>query len=376
MNQAHLTLIPLETVSDYLWNSPAHVPQASQTHAIANQYGQDAPALLSPLLKMFAANGKARTDFRAPFDETWDSIDAPSIQSQIAGLRSMIVSLQVQSRFGKLVAELNPIADALTSQLNRLRTDGTFNHLPGGRIQWNRTSGMLISSRIAAMVALDGDFAKWESHQPLLLNSKSQIPDGQNLWRGPSQFSARAAMSWGEKILYFGIDVTDPQLYQSFFGRGVENGDSIWLILNTQVPVSHEFGRLPTVFDLYLNPGNFDGVRASIYCDEDLFPARLATHDYNREIKAVWKKTATGYSGDIAIPAAFFGPQDFAAGQQIGLSFAAQKVFAPLDRLTDSPGQIVFSSKRDSVFPVDSETPATLQKMELINSPNGSESAF
>ncbi len=376
MNQAHLTLIPLETVSDYLWNATAYDPQASETHAIASQYGQDAPALLSPLLEMFAAAGKSRADLRSLFDETWEPIDAPSIQARIAGLRSMIVSLQGQPRFGKLVAELNPIADALASQLNRLRTGGAFNHLADGRIQWNRASDVLSSSRIAATPALDGDFAKWESHHPFLLKSKSQIADGQNLWTGPSQFSARVAMSWDEKNLYFGIDVTDPQLYQPFFGRGVENGDSFRLTLNTLIPGSAGFGRLPTVFDLYLSPGNFDGVKPSIYCDEDLSPARPAAHDYNREIKAVWKQTATGYSGDIAIPAAFFGRQDFAAGRQIGLSFAAQKVFAPPDHLTDSPGQIVFSSKGDSLFPVDPENPATLQQMELIDSPASSPSTF
>lgn len=372
MNQAHLTMIPLQTIADYLWNPVAYAPQPSQQHAIISQYGPDALALLDPLLRIYTADGGDGLIFKSLFDESWTPVDVPAIELQISRLHSLVASLRGQSRFDKLVAELTPIPDTLEKQLDRLRNEVAFKHLPDGRIEWNREQDTLRSFRNGADFAFDGDFAKWESHRLYQLNSESQIMDGQDIWKGPSQFSARVALAWDEEDLYFGIDVTDLNIYQPYSGRGAQNGDAFRLVLNTQLPVTAQLGRLPSVFDLYLSPGNFAGVQPSIYCDEDFFPLRPQAHDYGHEIKAVWKKTATGFSGDVIVPAAFFARQSFVAGQQIGLSFGVQKAFAPRDPLTDDPARIIFSSKGSNFFPVDPENPATLQQMELLNPQDGS----
>lgn len=107
-----------------------------------------------------------------------------------------------------------------------------------------------------------------------LLNKNSQIVDREDLWKGSSRFSARVALAWDEENLYFGVDVTDPQLYQPFWGRGVQNGDAFRLILDTILPIAIKPGGPTGVFDLYLSPGNFAGVKPSIYCNEDFFALR------------------------------------------------------------------------------------------------------
>ncbi|MGA2967532.1 MAG: beta-N-acetylglucosaminidase domain-containing protein [Terriglobales bacterium] len=372
MYQAHVTLIPLQTVADYLWNPRAYDPQKSQMHALVSQYGQDAPVLLAPLLRIFTADRGDGLIFRSIFEESWTPVDVPAVESLVSRLSSLIAALRGQPRLEKLVSEISPLPDMLRDQLARVRTDAAFKHLPDGKIQWDRERDVLKASRVSGKPVLDGDFSKWESGTLYLLNENSKIVAGEDLWKGSSRFSARVALAWDEENLYFGVDVTDPQLYQPFSGRGVQNGDTFRLILDTILPIAIKPGRPTGVFDLYLSPGNFAGVKPSIYCNEDFFPLRSRPHDYTQEIRAAWKKTATGFSGDVVVPAAFFERQNFALGQEIGLSFGAQKVLSPKDPFEEDPAQIVFSSKEGSLFPVEAQSPATFQRMELVDPASGS----
>jgi hypothetical protein len=106
-----------------------------------------------------------------------------------------------------------------------------------------------------------------------------------------------------------------------------------------------------------------------VYCEEDFLPPRPHLHDYNQEIKTAWKKTPKGFSGDIAIPISFFEGPAFRPGQEIGLSFGAQKTFPSKEPLGDDLPQIVFTSKTDSLFRVDPENPVTFQRLLLVDEP-------
>ncbi len=367
MNQAHATLIPLQTVGDYLWNPRAYDPGKSQEHALVSQYGPDAPAILAPLLKMFTADQGDGLIFRSVFEEAWIPVDLPAVEAQVSRLSSSIATLQGQRRFEKLISEISPIPKLLRDQVVRVRNDAAFNHLPDGKIQWDRRRDVLTASSVATKPIPDGDFSKWETKSVYLLNKKAQVIEGQDLWKGVSQFSARVALAWDEENLYIGVEVTDADLYQPFSGRGVQNGDAFRLVLDTMLPVPAKPGKLTDVFDLYLSPGDFRGVKPSVFCNEDFFPIRSRTHNYESEIQAAWKKTENGFSGDIIVPAAFFARPSFAAGQGIGLSFEVQKVFPPKDPFEDDPLRIVFSSKESAVFPLEPQSPATLQQVQFTN---------
>lgn len=273
MYQAHATLIPFQTVADYLWNPRAYDPEKSQMHALVSQYGQDAPALLAPLLRIFTADRGDGLIFRSIFEESWTPVDVPVVESQVSRLSSLIAALRGQRRLEKL-SEISPLPDMLRDHLARVRTDAAFKHLPDGKTQWDRERDVLKASRVSSKPVLDGGFSKWESGTLYLLNKNSQIVDREDLWKGSSRFSARIALAWDEENLYFGVDVTDPQLYQPFWGRGVQNGDAFRLILDTILPIAIKPGGPTGVFDLYLSPGNFAGVKPSIYCNEDFFALR------------------------------------------------------------------------------------------------------
>jgi len=364
MCQAHASMVPLETVADYLWNPVAYDPERSQRQALVSQYGEASP-FLTPILQVYAAGQGEEPELAAIFEERRPAIDVPAVESQISRLDSALTAMKGQAQFKKLVPEIEPIPGMLRAQLDRILASPAFKHLPDGKIQWDRNQHVLHATKIAGPQILDGDFSKWESARVYVLNRSSQVEDGQQLWKGPQQFSARVAFGWDEENLYIGVDIVDPQLYQPFVGRGVEKGDTFRLVFDTTEEITP--GRPAGVYDLYLSPGNFMDAKPSIYCDDDFFPPRPHPHDYNREIRTAWKKTPAGFSGDIVIPALFFEAK-FGQGQQIRLSFGAGKTL-PHQNASEDSDQIVFSSKEDKLFPVDPENPASLQEIVLSESP-------
>jgi hypothetical protein len=370
MYQAHAAFIPLQTVAAYLWNPLAYDPVKSRAHALASQYGADAPQLLEPLLKIYGGEERSGSAFGSLFSERRQIIDIPQIESQINALSATINSLATEKRFGALTSEISPIPDMLRERLARLLADPAFQHLPDGKIQWDANFDVLKASQLSSAPTLDGDFSKWSSLPLYLLNSRAQIEDGADLWKGPEQFSARVALGWDSGNLYVGVEVTDSETYQPFFEKGVQNGDVFRLILDTAARGAARHGRATSAYDLYLSPGNFAGVGPSIYCEEDFLPPRPLSHDYNKEIRTAWKRTPAGFSADIVVPISFFEGRSFTAGQEIGLSFGAQKSFPPKSPSEqEEPQQIVFTSKKDPIFHVDPENPVTFQPLVLAGAP-------
>lgn len=366
MYQAHASLIPLQTVADYLWNPVAYDPEKSQKHAIVSQYGGDALTFLAPILQIYAGDQAEEPKFGALFEERRSPIDVPAIESQISRLNSALAAMKGHSQFRKLAPEIEPIPAMIRAQLDRVLASPAFKHLPDGKIQWDDEQHVLVAPRVAGTPTLDGDFSKWQSGKVYVLNRSSQLDNGEKLWKGPEQFSARVALGWDEDNLYVGVDVVDQQLYQPFWGRGIQMGDAFRLVFDTAKEIKP--GRPVGAYDLYLSPGNFADVKPSIYCDEDFFPPRPRPHDYNQEIRTAWRKTAVGFSGDIVIPASFFEYGKFGLEQEIRLSFGALKTFPPKDALAEDLDQIVFTSKEDKLFSVESQNPATFQQMVLVGS--------
>ncbi len=99
-------------------------------------------------------------------------------------------------------------------------------------------------------------------------------------------------------------------------------------------------------------------------------PLRPRKHDYNREIKSAWKKTAHGYAGDIAIPVSFFDGGKFTGGYEIGFAFNVQKVFpSPQALEQEDLRRIVFTSKADPLFRASINNPSSLQRLVLVEVP-------
>jgi hypothetical protein len=192
---------------------------------------------------------------------------------------------------------------------------------------------------------------------------------GAGHWRGPRAFSARAALRWDGQYLYIGIEVTDPDTYQPFTGRGIEEGDVVILSLQTAFRRNYS-GTMATgdEFRFYFSPGNFAGVAPSLFSHEDYLPPRNRPHDHAQAIRTAWRKTEKGYSGDIALPATYFDCGRFEAGYEIGLGIAVQDV-ARAPREGKSPARyekVVLISKRNSLFPVYLSNPSSYPRLVLV----------
>ncbi len=367
MNQARASMLALQTVADYLWDSSAYDPERSHRKAVAEQYDKDAPELLGLFLKTYGDYWWDENIFKPLFVEERRPFDPAEVGRRITQLESSLEALRKQARFERLVAELSPFAVKARDRLVKVRGDAAFRHLPDGKLQWREDHDVLLALRRSEPPKLDGDFAKWRDGPLYVLNRPTQIARGSRLWKGPSSFSARVALAWDESYLYVGLDVTDPDLYQPFSGRGIADGDAFTLTLETAFRKNFMSTRADgDEYRLFFSPGNFSGVEPSVFSDEDYLPPRPHPHDYNKEIKTAWKKTRRGYSGDLAIPASFFEGGRIFGGYEIGLSFGVQKAF-PTSKAGEDVERIVLSSKADRLFPVRLDNPSSYQRLVLID---------
>jgi hypothetical protein len=85
-----------------------------------------------------------------------------------------------------------------------------------------------------------------------------------------------------------------------------------------------------------------------------------------QSIFTTWKKTAQGYSGDVAIPAAFFDAGKFAAGYEIGMGLSIRKVLRPTKPThSEDLERITLQSKSDHLFHLGPRNPSSYPRLVL-----------
>jgi hypothetical protein len=367
MIEPRASMIPLQTAADYLWNSAAYDPAQSEIHAVVSQYGEDAPRQLATFLKTYGTYYWDDGNFTALFRERRQPFDVAKMQSQLAEMNSALERLRYQRRLQPLLEEISPALKRTEERLPEVNADPAFRHLGDGTRQWDEDYEALSAYHLAQSPNLDGDFSKWESGPMYRLDEGAQVMAGAKLWKGPHALSAKVALAWDTSFIYVGVDVTDPDLYQPFFARGIQNGDAFVLTLETAFRKNF-FAKEPTgdEYTLYFSPGNFADVKPSIFSDEDYLPQRTPPHNYMQEFFTAWKKTPSGYSGDIAIPVTFFAGGKFATGYELGLVFGVNKVFrSDKPSYVENPERIVLKSKKDRLFRVSAGNPSSFPRLVL-----------
>ncbi len=369
MIQARASLIPLATVADYLWNPGEYDPGRSHTQAVTAQYGNDGPRLLEAFLKTYADNFWDENLFTPLFYSRRQPLDVPAMDMRLQQLETSQSELVRQPRFRVLAAELAPFLRRTRSRLAEIATSPAFSRLADGKLALRENFDSMEAPRLARPPELGGDFGKWESVRPRSVSQKSQIMRGADYWKGPDDFSARAAFAWDKDFLYVGVDVLDRELYQPFEGRGIEDGDVFILTLQTAFRKNYS-GTRPTgdEYRFFCSPGNFSDVAPSLFSYEDYLPPRNRPQDHAKAIRSAWRKTAHGYSGDIAIPASYFDAGVLKEGYEIGLGFAVQNVVSVPSRRGGRPALVktVFISKENSLFPVYLGNPSSYPQLVLV----------
>lgn len=372
MIQPRATMLPLQTVAEYLWNSNAYDPDAAQRRAVADQYGRNAWRDFAPLLSTYSDYWWDDNIFKPLFTEERKIIDVPEIRRRNALLEAAELALRRKPRYKILMSELLPLPPGIKSRMVEVLDDPAFRLLPDQKIVWREDYDVLYAPRVNDPVTLDGDFSKWRAGPLYVLDQKDQIVAGHSLWRGPDQFSTRFALAWDHQYFYIGVDATDPDLFQPFSGRDITRGDAVSLLLETAF--RRNFNSTSANGDEYFltfSPGDFAGINPDVYSADDYLPPRPMPRNYNQEIKTVWKKTSTGFSGDIAIPVAWFDGGQFHADYEIGLTLGAQKALPRGPAAANDSATIphvIFRSKTDHTFPARLGNPSSYQRLVLIDS--------
>lgn len=174
----------------------------------------------------------------------------------IVALEASLGPLRQQARFRRLLPELSPFPGQTRERLEQLEADPAFCKLPDGKLQWRDDYDLLTAGRLAQPPRLDGDFGKWQGTTLYTLNQEAQGDDRDKSRSGVQWFSVRVGLGWDEQYLYVGVDVKDRDLYQPFFGRGIQDGDAFILTLETAFRkdflMGHRHGNL---YPLYFSPG-------------------------------------------------------------------------------------------------------------------------
>ena len=373
MNEAHASMIPLATIADYLWNSRSYDPQQSEQRALVAQFGADGPPIFAPLLQAW---GDYRWDNSNLFQQLWTAtrlrVELPQVEQRLNAVDSALGAMSGKPQFDKVGPELSAFAKRTRDRAQALAGDPAMHRLADGSVQWNEEYNVLTAGRLAAAPGLDGDFAKWQAGtmynlQPLVLPAPGADAPAQN--STSSSFSGKFALGWDSQYLYVGIDVHNPEIYKPpVTGNGGTPADDVSLAIETAY--RRNYYATSTGEDAFLlvaNPGNFQDVAPSFRIVKRNLPARFAS--YEQEVKVVWKRTAQGYSADVAIPAAYFdGPLQ--EGYEIGLLAAAQKLTPPTGESSqeDVP-RLRLTSKQDLVIAPNPNNPATYQRVVLLGRP-------
>jgi hypothetical protein len=375
MNEAHASMIPLAAIAEYVWNPPAYNPTEAERRALVSQYGKDGPDLLAPFLKTYSDyRWQNNNVFKLLYNASRLPIDLPDIKRRLDPMDQGLQALGSRPGYEKLVAELGPLVQKTQARADALASDPGYRRLSDGRVEPDPSYDVLEAQRLASAPALDGDFAKWQSGK--LYDLRELAPPAAALNppppKPPGPFAGRFALGWDSRFLYVGVDITDPDVYAPPPGTNITEGDMIALAVETAFRRNYyATSAPPDAFTLHLSPGNFNDVAPNMSTNKGRLAARIS--DSGLEVTAAWKKTPQGYSGDIAIPSAYFDSK-FQEGCEIGLLVEAQKV-APAagppqaDAANNRTPREWLVSRQDQFFRPTAGNPSTYQRLVLVGRP-------
>ncbi len=179
--------------------------------------------------------------------------------------------------------------------------------------------GMRPGTSIAAVyqsssLTIDGDLSEWSAAiypAHYAVYGADKISAETDLW-------ANVMVTWDANYLYIGARVKDDQYHQNATGEDLFKGDSVEIVLDTNVGGDYYFNSL-SIDDYQLgvspgNPGKGNNPEAYLW-----FPASVAGPRTNITIGVMG--TANGYHIELAIPWNTFGVTP-AAGQHFGFAFS------------------------------------------------------
>jgi hypothetical protein len=177
-----------------------------------------------------------------------------------------------------------------------------------------RTSASVIATFFTSVPNIDGGFGDWN----LPYNNVNHVTFGKEKWDNNADLSARVMVGWDNTYLYLAAQVTDEDYEQSAQGAELYMGDSLEVLLDTNLAADFFTKELsPDDFQLGVSPG-----RGAVGANTEAFlwfPSSISGARTNVLISV--QGMDDGYNVEVAIPWVIFeiSPQ---ANQHYGFVFS------------------------------------------------------
>ena len=186
----HASIIPLQTVADYLWNARAYDPAQSEAHAVRKPIRRRRAAPARALPKTYGTYFWEDGNFTPLFKERHYPIDVATMQAQLAEMNQALERLRYQHRPEPLLKEIAPALTPPPSAGRRTRLTRRSATCPTARGNGTRTTRPLPPtiwpSAPIAMARLY-QVGEWPPHR---LDDVAQVVEGARHRRAPMILSA------------------------------------------------------------------------------------------------------------------------------------------------------------------------------------------
>lgn len=193
---------------------------------------------------------------------------------------------------------LPPAADPLNAALAKLRQGDTTP--TGDLLLTMQTPPEAPALASDTPVRVDGQLAEWSGDASIVLDQRRQVR-GTSDWKGPADLSARARVQWDPVHVHVAVEVTDDRWQPAVPGANLDDGDS--LVLGIDPDPTRDGGEVqPLIVSVALVDGRTRIVQRSGTAIGHLDEDDLQRVSDGEHLHARLIRTATGWSGEVAVP--------------------------------------------------------------------------
>lgn len=244
MNQAHASMIPLSTLSDFVAGEPSYDPRSSARKAAVSLFGSEAALHVEPFLEAYG-NDPLEPSIFSPLFVPTNRIEVEVIRKEFERLDRALRTLKGPEFSGNamvkaFISEVDPLLTRTHNQLTELEESDEYAR-EGATLIYADGPDQFTAQRSTLPIEIDGDLKEWADAS--WTEMKSHASDS---------FDSRAevALRHSSQHIYIAIRVTDFHI-SSKPGIWVGEGDHVGLV------IGRESGAAPSPrSDFILIPSN------------------------------------------------------------------------------------------------------------------------
>lgn len=218
-----------------------------------------------------------------------------------------------------------------------------------------RTGMSIAANYMQHEPAIDGNFDEWNLERYPVMN----VVYGASNWSGEADLSGNIMVGWDENNLYIAGRVKDDTYAQNATGENIFQGDSVEVLLDTNVPADYYLNSLSQDdYQLGISPGTPTlNTNPEAYL---WYPSALA--GTRTKVKASAVAVDGGYRLEMKIPWNTFGVIP-AKGEHFGFAFSISD--------NDKPGKNIQQTVVSNIIPRVFTDPTTWGDLKLIGQAEG-----